>query len=194
MVRTRLIKLTVFLLPMLLLVACVSEERVPIPKPKGWPRMELPAHSYQSFENETCPFTFEFPKMAEIEKSKDDSCWVDIYFPHYECRWHLTYRHIPSSGKTFADHYEEYRTLVYKHIQKVTQIKERPVEAKSGNGVMYELFGTVGVPAQMLFADSVNMVMTSFYFDAPVANDSLAPLIDYMKEDLMHLAQTLEWK
>lgn len=156
--------------------------------------MELPARDYQDFQTEACPFTFEYPKTGEVERSNSDSCWVDIYFPHFECRWHITYRNIPESGRTWEDHFEEYRSLAYKHIQKVTQIKERPLEEKSGLGVMYELYGTVGVPAQLLFADSVNMVLTSFYFDAPVRNDSLSPLIDYMKEDLMHMVKTLEWK
>ena len=29
---------------------------------------------------------------------------------------------------------------------------------------MYELFGTVGVPAQVFYSDSVHLVMASFYF------------------------------
>ena len=119
---------------------------------------------------------------------------MDLFFPQFNCRWHVTYRYVPGSGKTISDHNEEYRKLVFKHIQKVSQIKENPIEGPSGNGVFYELFGTVGVPAQIVFTDSTHLVMASFYFDTAVRNDSLAPVIDFMKEDLQHMAQTIRWK
>lgn len=166
----------------------------PFPRPKGWPRIELPEHSYQKFENGICPFSFEYPQYGEIEKQKSDSCWMDLYFPRFECRWHVTYRYVPGSGKTISDHNEEYRKLVFKHIQKVSQIQEQKLEGPHGSGIMYELFGTVGVPAQVLYSDSTHLVMASFYFDTAVRNDSLAPVIDFMKEDLRHMAESITWK
>lgn len=175
------------------LAACTSPQD-PFPRPKGWPRIDLPEHGYQKFENQVCPFTFEYPQLGVIEKQKSDSCWMDLYFERFECRWHVTYRYVPGSGKTAADHFEEYRKLVFKHIQKVQQIKERPLVGPGGSGVMYELFGTVGVPAQVFYSDSVHLVMASFYFDTAVRNDSLAPVIDFMKEDLQHMAESITWK
>lgn len=177
----------------LLAVAC-SKPQDPLPRPKGWPRIELPEHAYQAFDASSCPFSFEYPKIGVIERQKADSCWMDLYFPQFECRWHVTYRYIPGSGKTVMDHNEEYRRLVFKHIQKVSQIKENNFEGPHGKGIMYELFGTVGVPAQVLYTDSTHLVMASFYFDTAVRNDSLAPVIDFMKADLMHMAQSIAWK
>ena len=119
---------------------------------------------------------------------------MDLYLEPFECRWHLTYRYIPGSGKTIAEHNEEYRKLVFKHIQKVSQIKERQVASEYGSGILYELYGTVGVPAQLLFTDSTHLVMASFYFDTAIRNDSLAPVIDFIKEDMVHLASSIRWK
>jgi gliding motility-associated lipoprotein GldD len=175
------------------MVGC-SRPAEPFPRPKGWPRIDLPEHAYQKFENAACPFTFEFPKMGVVEKQKADSCWMDLFFEQFECRWHITYRYVPGSGKTVMDHYEEYRKLVFKHIQKVSQIKETPLKGPHGSGIMYELFGTVGVPAQVLYTDSTRLVMASFYFDTAVRNDSLAPVIDFMKEDMVHMAESIVWK
>ena len=59
---------------------------------------------------------------------------------------------------------------------------------------MYELFGTVGVPAQVFYSDSVDVVMASFYFATAVRNDSLSPVIDFMKADLKHMAESISWK
>lgn len=190
----KLILLSMLILSFAIGLASCTPENTPFPRPKGWPRVVLPEHSYQQFENTTCPFTFEFPKIAEIEKQKADSCWMDFFFPDFNCRWHVTYRYVPGSGKTLAEHHEEYRKLVFKHIQKVSQIKENQIESPYGSGVFYELFGTVGVPAQIVFSDSTHLVMASFYFDTAVRNDSLAPVIDFMKDDLQHMAQSLRWK
>jgi gliding motility-associated lipoprotein GldD len=181
-------------LVMVLGLAACSQPKDPFPRPKGWPRIDLPEHAYQKFENDVCPFTFEYPQIGVIEKQKSDSCWMDLYFKQFECRWHVTYRYVPGSGKTVVDHFEEYRKLVFKHIQKVQQIKENPLQGPNGSGVMYELFGTVGVPAQVFYSDSVHLVMASFYFDTAVRNDSLAPVIDFMKVDLKHLAESIVWK
>lgn len=184
----------VLALLMMVLVAGCTSELDPSPRPKGWPRIDLPEHTYQEFSNDICPFTFEYPMIGKVEQSRPDSCWMDLYFPDYNCRWHITYRYIPGSGKTLEQHNEEYRKLVFKHIRKVSQIKELPLAAPGGSGIFYELFGTVGVPAQMFFSDSTHIVLASFYFDTAVRNDSLEPVINFMKDDLKHLAQSLKWK
>jgi hypothetical protein len=39
-----------------------------------------------------------------------------------------------------------------------------------------------------------NFLRAALYFNTRIANDSLAPAIEYMKKDVMHLVNTLEWK
>ena len=70
-------------LALTLLVAACSHPKDPFPRPKGWPRIDLPAHAYQKFENAVCPFTFEYPQIGTIEKQKSDSCWMDLYFKKF---------------------------------------------------------------------------------------------------------------
>jgi gliding motility-associated lipoprotein GldD len=176
----------------LTLTAC--KDMVTMPKPKGWPRIDLPEHSYKPYGNEVCPFTFELPAMAEPDSIRTDSCWVNFYMPDLGCKWHITYRHIPSSGKSRAANFEEYHSLVYKHIQKSTRINQVPISTPFGEGMLYELYGTVGVPAQVIFGDSTHLLMTSFYFDSAVNGDSLSPVINFVKDDLRHMVETLRWK
>lgn len=185
--------IVLFLMASIFFAGCTEPAVPPLPRPTGWPRIDLPEHEYQSLQSNECPFTFEYPKMAVVESTRPDSCWMDLYLEQFECRWHITYRYIPGSGMTIAQHNEEYRKLVFKHIQKVSQIKEKPLQSESGSGIMYELYGTVGVPAQILFTDSTHLVMASFYFDTAIRNDSLAPVIDFVKEDLKHLAESIQW-
>ena len=46
----------------------------------------------------------------------------------------------------------------------------------------------------MFFGDSTHLVMTSFYFEQAINQDSLNPLIEYVQEDLLHMAESMEWK
>lgn len=185
--------LALFMLLSFGMLSCTSD---PYPRPKGYPRIDLPEHTYKVFDNGDCPFTFEYPAFGEISRSEADSCLADFYFKPYDFYWHLTYRHIPSSGKSRDQHEEEYRRLVYKHSMKLSHMSEFDLEAKNGTGLMYELHGKVGAPAQLIFGDrdSVHLIMVSLYFQRAVNQDSLAPLISYVKQDMQHMAGSIEWR
>jgi len=53
------------------------------------------------------------------------------------------------------------------------------------------------VPSQFQFTmtDSTkNFLRGALYFNVRVQNDSLAPAIDFMKKETLHLINTLQWK
>ncbi|MDX2249763.1 MAG: hypothetical protein SF052_23465 [Bacteroidia bacterium] len=173
------------------------EEYVPYPRPFGFPRIDFPTKTaYTSFSNEICPFTFEYPDYGKISRSLDDSCWVDIHFPVYDCKWHITYRTADKKGKDRHAHYEDYRRLIYKHSKKATQIQESPITVPAGQGILFEIYGNVGTPAQVFLYDSTEtqIVMMSFYFQTALKNDSLQPVINYMKGEIGHTLETFQWK
>jgi gliding motility-associated lipoprotein GldD len=61
--------------------------------------------------------------------------------------------------------------------------------------VIAELEGDVPSQFQFTVTDSAkNFLRGALYFNTKVANDSLAPAIEYMKMDMMHLINTLEWR
>lgn len=185
------------LMTCLLLLTLACQDYTPYPRPFAFPRIELPAQTrYESLQSPACPFTFEYPKGGQKTRDLQDSCWVDLRFPSYSLTWHITHRHVPRSGKSRSQHYEEYRRLVYKHTQKATQITETPIQGPTGQGILFETYGEVGTPAQVFYYDSLeqNVVMLSFYFRTAEKNDSLAPVIDYMKGQVLHAVETLEWQ
>jgi len=179
---------------LLILVAC--EERTPIPRSFGFPRIDLPTETtYQQFDSESCPFTFEYPTYAKITRDRTDSCWVDIYFPPFDCKWHFTYRDLRETGLKREAYFEEYWELVHKHSKKATEIRPTNIQIPAGYGTLFEMFGNVGTPAQLFLSDSThNIMMSSFYFNTALKNDSLAPVIDHMKKEFLHMASTLKWK
>ena len=187
-------------LPILLALAFISVlflqscEEVTYPRPRGYPRIDLPTHSYLKYDNPSCPFSLEYPEGMKAMNESGDSCIVDFYWPEYDFYWHMTYRHIPTSGKTRMQHEDEYRKLVMKHTIKMSHLNELVLEGENGDGILYEVFGEVGAPAQMIYGDSTHLLMTAFYFEEAINQDSLSPLIEHVKEDMRHMAGSITWK
>ena len=191
----RKIVISVLLIFTILVVAC--EEYVPYPRKYAYARIELPqAYSHKQFDEAFCPFTFKYPDFGEISRSMSDSCWVDVSFPIFDCKWHFSARNIPTSGKSRSDHFEEYRRLIYQHTRKATQIQPSPIEAQNGEGVKFEIYGNVGTPQQIFFYDKEeqNIMMMSFYFRTATKNDSLQPVIQFMKKELDLMLESFQWK
>ncbi|MCS7074531.1 MAG: hypothetical protein NZ108_08700 [Bacteroidia bacterium] len=186
-------KRLLYLLP---LISGCSEQPA-IPKPYGFHRIELPKErSYRTFASSNCPFTFEYPSNGIIQYQPKDECWVDIYFPQFDCKWHITYKDLKGNLDEANKLYEEYRSIVYKHSQKARDIQTKQEKYPAGTATFYEIYGNVPTSAQFYFTNSTRdkAIMTSFYFNTALKNDSLAPIIDYMKVDLKHFLQTIQWK
>ena len=86
-------------------------------------------------------------------------------------------------------------TLTAKHQIKAYAINEVISVTPSGKtAVIAELEGEVPSQFQFTITDSTtNFLRGALYFNTKVQNDSLAPAIEYMKRDMMHIINTLEW-
>ena len=173
------------------------ESYIPYPRKMGFHRIDFPANqTYNTFNNKTCPFTFNYPEGGEITRNRKDSCWVDINYAAYDCKWHMSYRNTEESGKSRSEHYEDFRSLIYKHSMKASQIKESAISVPAGEGILFEVYGNVGTPAQVFLYDSTenDIMMMSFYFQTALKNDSLLPVINYMKGEVQHMLESFSWK
>lgn len=181
------------LLTLLLWLGGCGED--PVPKQRGFHRLEMPAHTYQRYTRPGCPYSFEYPGFGTVSYNDPDSCWMDIYFKPFHCNWHFTYRPLKGSREQRSREFEDYRKLIYKHTVKATQIRESQIETPRLRGTMFEVYGNVPTSAQLFLTDAENqhVMEVSFYFFTAVKNDSLAPVIQYMKQDLLHLAESLAW-
>lgn len=158
--------------------------------------MNLPVEvEYTSVQSKTCPFTFEVPVEGKVTRDLSDSCWLDIHFDAYDITWHISHRDTRLTGRTADFHFEEHRKLVYKHSQKATEIRPFDYRAPAGFVTAHELFGEVGSPYYLFLRDSSNtqVATMAIYFQTSLKNDSLAPMISYMKKQLDHAANTLRF-
>ncbi len=196
MLKKRITKLLIFTVLIAAVVGMVGCEETYTPKPKGYFRIALPQKVYQGF-NTPCPFSFEYPMYALVHPDLEQNsqpCWYNVDFPLFRAKLHLSYAPLQNN---VHNHIEAVRTLAYKHTAMADAIDERLTYLPEHNkfGVFYEIKGNAASPLQFFVTDSVNHFMRgALYFNHSPNKDSLGPVIDYIKADMAHLIQTLEWK
>ena len=179
---------------MLLLAAC---DREYLPKPLGYNRLVLPEPAYQSLPD-TLPFSFEYSKHATLlpdTSSIRERFWIELYYPSLKSNIHITYKPLNHNERLLKEFMDDAYTLTAKHQIKAYAINEVITVTPSGKtAVIAELEGEVPSQFQFTMTDSTeNFLRGALYFNTKVQNDSLAPAIEYMKRDMMHIINTLEW-
>jgi gliding motility-associated lipoprotein GldD len=175
-----------------------SCEKTYTPRPVGYNRLILPEQSYRSFPD-TLPYRFEYSKYAQLldDTSRiSERYWVEIYYPDLKANVHITYKKVNGNEKLLKEYLNDAYTLTAKHQIKAHAIDEAIVTTPSGKtAVIAELEGEVPSQFQFTMTDSSkNFLRGALYFNTTVQNDSLAPAIDFMKKEIMHIINTLEWK
>lgn len=187
--------LLIVLLNCMLFFAC-EERTIVTPKPKGYFRIDLPKHEYKQSEIE-CPFVFEYPLYAKIVLDNDanaEPCWFNIEFPKYNATIHLSYKHVDNN---ITQYLEDSRTLVYKHSVKADAIDEKLYMDSVNNvfGTFYDIKGNAASSLQFYLTDSVHhFVRGALYFNNVPNKDSLAPVIEFVRQDMQHLIENFKWK
>ncbi len=183
------------LLVMMCLLGC---DKTFLPKPLGYNRLVLPEPAYHSIPD-SLPYSFEYSKHARLladTSGISERYWLELFYPEINSTIHITYKAVNQNQKLLKEFLDDAYTLTAKHQIKAYAINEVITLTPSGKtAVIAELEGEVPSQFQFTITDSVkNFMRGALYFNTKVANDSLAPAIEYMKKDMMHLINTLEWK
>jgi len=186
--------LLLLILFLALLASCTDDY---VPKPKGFNRIELPAPSYTSL-SDGYPYQFEHSEHAQIMKDTSrfaEPYWINIHYPSMTANIQLTYKPIHRDPKLLEAYLSDSYKLTAKHQVKAYSIDEAILKTPHGHtAVITELEGEVPSQFQFFITDSVNHFLRgALYFRTATKNDSLAPVIDYIKSDMVHLINTLQW-
>ena len=169
-----------------------------LPKPLGYNRLELPPAAYRS-SPDSLPFSFEYSQHANLlddTSTISERYWIEIYYPQLKSNIHITYKKLNHDEKLLKEFINDAYTLTAKHQIKASAIDEIITRTPNGKtAVIAELEGDVPSQFQFTVTDSTdNFLRGALYFNTKVASDSLAPAIEYMKKDIMHLINTLKWQ
>jgi gliding motility-associated lipoprotein GldD len=193
-------------LPLLLLILAIfsflSCREISVPKPKGYFRIDLPPKKYIVF-NETgqvnnLPLKFEYPVYGNISDKvadKSEPGWFNIEFPAFKARIYLTYKDVGADLEGLIE--QTYTMNVKNHITKADAINEQLINDVGNRifGILYDLKGNTASAVQFYVTDSVKHYLRgSLYFESEPNADSLAPVIDFFRKDVVHLIETLKWK
>jgi len=181
----------------IILTSCVNDEdEIYIPKPKGYFRIDFPKKEYRVYDS-ICPYSFEIPTYAFIDNDKHinaDPCWLNINFPKYNAKIHLSYKVISNNLDTILN---QSRDFVVKHQIKSTGIDEVVIIRDSAKvyGLVYDISGNSASNIQFYVTDSTHHFMRgALYFNSVPNIDSLKIVVDYLRTDILQMIKTFKWK
>ncbi len=188
---------------LVIITALQGCKEIIVPKPKGYFRIDLPSKNYVSHDmslakENALPFSFEYPSYGKISydfETMPEPGWFNIDFQAYKARIYLTYRNIDGN---LADLIEQtYEMNIKNHIAKADAINEQIISNQERKifGILYDLKGNTATSTQFYITDSINHYLRgSLYFSAEPNADSLSPVISFLREDIVHMIETLKWK
>ena len=168
------------------------------PKPRGYFKIDLPAKKYQQYKGD-CNYTFEYPAYASVapDSSKNSRpCWLDIIFPQFNSRIHLSYQPF-TSKKTLDALVEDARKLAFTHTVKATAIDEAWINYPDHKvyGILYSIKGNTASSLQFFLTDSTkNYLRGALYFHEEPRQDSIQPVLDFIKKDIDVMIKSFRWK
>lgn len=164
-----------------------------IPKPRAYFRIDFPEKEYQQF-NSDCNISFEYPSYSRVLPVEGQPCWFDISSPEYGAKIHLTYNPIDNLQRLEANEYD----FISKQIAsgEANNVESTVIndDERQVYGLIYDLVGNTATSLTFFVSDSVSSLRGSLYFYTAPNYDSLAPAINFFREDVVHLINTLSWE
>lgn len=182
----------IFILISFVLFSCGDNE-ILIPKPPTYLRTELPKHEYVQFKDD-CPYTFEVSKLYSVNSVSKDNCHKDIDLGIINGVINFSYIEMT---ETLAKYVNFSNDKIDEHKLKATAINDQNIihPDKKVFGTFFELKGDVATPFQFYLTDSTSRFVSGVVYLNNVPNyDSLMPTLNYLKEDLLKMVNTFEWK
>jgi len=180
-----------------------TDNSIPLPKPRVYPKVNYPVKKYQSFNNNNCPFKMTIPTYFnfkqdnnKIKSEKDYNCWFDLFCNELNTNIHMSY--VPVKDRAELDELiEDAFEMADKHNVKASYRDEFKINFADQNvyGLVFKIDGPVASPTQFFLTDSTSHFLRgSLYFNDVVNRDSIAPIYDFIDIDISKMIETLEWK
>lgn len=172
---------------------------VPQPKPKGYPRIELPSNASKAL-NYPGPFEFEIAQVAVVRPAPErpefpGGLWLNIDYPDFRSTIYLTYLPVTNNLPELLDAANQ---QVYQgHVTMSEGIEERALvdSERKVFGRVFQLLGPVATPVQFYLTDSArHFLRGSLYFNYAANYDSIAPILTYLNQDIDRMMSSLVWK
>lgn len=188
-----MIRILLILLISILFTACGEAY---VPKPYGYFRVDLPVKSYRMLDTLNLPYRFEVSSAIKVNFRTDEKekYWIDLTYPQLNANVYCSY--LPVKGN-LIELSEDTRRIVYKHSIKADGISEKVFDNQRNDvhGILYDLKGNTASSLQFVLTDSTqHFFRAALYFNNVPNKDSIAPMAEYIREDMIRLVESFEWK
>ena len=184
----------------ILLFACVSCSNNYTPRPYGYYRITVPDTAYTDFSIVNSqlsilnyPYSFALSQNAIVRPRTEEPFWINIYYPSLDATIHCSYKPVHNNLRELT---EDALEFVYRNASYATSIPEREYmhpEAKV-YGVLFDLEGNTASSCQFFITDSTHhFFRASVYCNCPPNADSLAPVYNYLRTDIIKMVETFQW-
>ena len=176
-------------------ISCVNP--VSTPKPRGFYRIDIPAAHYMNFSFINLPCSFNVNQLVTIELPTVETFGnqVNLSYMTLNVKIYCSYQKITSTDLLVLE--EESRELVLRNAEKADAITEQTYENQNRKvyGTLFRIEGETILPVQFMLTDSSHHFFRgALYYDCKPNVDSLAPVTQYLTENVMELIQSFQWK
>ncbi len=181
----------------LILLGMTSCEKVWLPRPPGYNKIDLPKHRYDKLIG-AYPYELDFSTASQVEPDSfnlTEKTWINLNYKDFGAKVHLTYKRIDGKNTKFETLSNDAFKLTAKHQIKAYGIEEGVLITPNGyTAVVAELSGEVPTQFQFFVTDSTDHFLRgAVYFNTSMKNDSLAPIIEFIKIDMTHLMNSVKF-
>lgn len=191
--------------PLLLLpLLWISCTEAPVARPDAFMRIGLPSTDSYVPLNEEAPFGLNINAEAKVivkevlteegtELAREGEYWLDIVYPSILSTVQFTYKPVDNNLEALV---RDAQQLAYKHTVKASGMREQFFEYKDKKvyGLYYELSGASATTTQFYATDSSQHFVRAvlYHYSSPNA-DSLAPVTNFMRGEILEMISTLNW-
>ncbi len=177
-------------LSLILLTGCTNYS----PKPRGYFRIEPQKAVYAPLEMPDLPYSFECSQEAKVDSTalKGKKGWINLMYPELHATIYCSYE----EGKPVEQFLQDSYKLVDRQ-QRIQDMQEKVFEnpEKQVYGSLFLLKGDCISPIQFHLTDSTgHFFRGAVYYAFEPKADSIAPVTQYLIQDVMHLMETFNWK
>lgn len=178
---------------LLLASASCSDNRAQMPKPKAWPRIDMPAETWR--DTTMAGVHLQLPGAPRVlTESKSGHQWLTLdYSPTLPADVYITLS-TPGGSDSLA-------TILANRRERMTlnsgDLPSKETTWSNPDGwkcLTLRTPGSVSTPVQFLSTDSRHVLSgaASLRFGGAVPPDSVKPIVDRLESDIFHLLNSLE--
>lgn len=186
-----------FLIFNLAVLAFASCGKTSTPKPYGYYRITTPDTSYVDFAAQypQFPYDFALSRNAQVQRRNEpgEQYWINLYYPALRATIHCSYKPVRNNLRELT---EDALEFVYRNASHASAIPEREYAHPEADvyGVLFDLEGNTASSCQFFLTDSTrHFFRASVYCNCPPNADSLAPVYEYLRRDVIRLVETFRW-